>query len=314
MSSARQSASRAPAPTGALMSANERRLRKYVRVAIAYTIPAFFLQLLLVKLGGAALWMPQEWRALLLVVGLPFGQACFSWARHDPRVAEVPEADGDGEQRSADQLSAMRRAERRKVREREAVQQAQAMRRRKSGVIWFGACILFLVPHVFLRLHCVEWGTIPKDVVASLDLHSLEELPWYIDMKYVGSAPTGVLNAADNSPAGVSIMDGPPRRALTGSVLVPLWLHDPDNQLLVRERSATKHSNVIHDYLENAPTSLVALLSKEHLSFAVTVTLFALVHFGILAAASIGYARTFSIPEELGSGVVDVIERVFKFH
>lgn len=271
-----------PVPAAVSKSERKERLQRLVRQALLYTVPALFLQILLVRLGGGALWLPGEWRGVLLIVGVLAGQAAFGWAhRSAPRLPEheAPRAAAPAESEEDPRLEHGKRV---------------------SALRWTGLCVCFVLGYVYLRTQCVENATIPARVAQSIHPG---ELPFYFDLHEV--EPLHEVQA--------STQPQPVAKPMTGTVLVPLFLTD-EADLAVQSGRRAEGQNLFQHYLGCAPESLIALVDRNHAAFATTIALFALAFFGIVSTASIAYGRVFSVPEELGSNAVEIASRLLGGH
>lgn len=279
--------------------------KSLARTVLLFTVPAFFLQIMLVKLGGGALWLPEQWRSVLLVVGVLVGQVCFGWA-HERPPGSAPEhnlLDGEPVEPARDRVA------RRKAREREEQHARIEHQRRISAAKWLGVCVVLVLGYVLARTLCVESATIPADVSATLDIR---ELPYYFDVQPVVAAEDAhAAGPAEPTQEGQRKAQAP--TALTGTVLVPIFLSDPGD-LAALEGRREEGQNIYQHYLQEAPESLIALVSRNHVPFAATIALFAVLYFGIVGTASIAYGRMFSAPEEIGAGAVELAQKLLGGH
>ncbi len=273
-----------PIPAAASKPERQKRLQQLARQALLFTVPALFLQFLLVRLGGGALWLPGEWRGVLLIVGVLAGQVAFGWAHRSPPRLPEHHAQRSGERAESEEDPLLEHE------------------KRLSALRWAGLCVCFLLGYVFLRTQCVENATISSEVAQSINPG---ELPFYFDLHEV--EPLHEVRASAQAPSA------PIAKPLTGTVLVPLFLTDEADRAVQRGRR-TEGQNLFQYYLCVAPESLIALVDRNHLAFATTIALFALAFFGIVSTASIAYGRVFSVPEELGAGAVELAHRLLGGH
>ncbi|HVS18411.1 MAG TPA: hypothetical protein VMT18_07420 [Planctomycetota bacterium] len=271
-------------------------LRRAVRTFFVYLLPALFVQLFLTQLSGSALLLPESWRGLVILVSVLLGQACFNLARSDPRLMQHPrdgEEEGDVQPPEARATGKRARHEVRRDSKRELRRRDRTHRRNRSVLPWLAAGVLLLVVQVGLRVRCVVPFNIPHQVAKSTDT-TPDDLPYYFAL----DPPWG--------DAGVVLADGP-RRDLSGTLLYPLWIGNALTRDLIDSVEQAYGVRWTEHYMNIDPEQVVEALKKERLSMAVTICAFALVHLGLVVTLSTAYGRMFSVPEETGAKLCELV-------
>lgn len=297
-----------------------------LRSAIAfvfYTIPAAALSLLLMRLTEGALWVPTEWRSIILMLGFLGGMACFTLARNQVRNRfRAPTGF------ASDAASATVRA----VFERESKDRHFARKRfaMTRALVWLAPTTLFIGLFAFVKAECVlEWmperktvytllrSVTPQDPILPPLLASIEQQR--------GAGPRTVTEAAASTErmalksTSLAAFDGDwqfeyrsaflafDEGAFRGSILVPLGFPRTETakELMQAEYAAAgapKGKTPVQFTLEESPVNLIDTVHEaERGPLGRTRFLFVAIHLALLLCASTAYGYSYSRAEDVAT-------------
>lgn len=275
-----------------------RRVEKAHKAAFilaAYAIPAFLLSDFLQSLTGGALWVPGEWRGIILILGFMGGLATFNWARASLDKDFPPTPPKKEGQRESKQAQADRDARDQKIRRTISAQ--------RRALLWFAVTVLAIGAHtVFRRTYVVQWE--PKESwVKTVFSEELDALP----EKGVAHADDGSKSEWDptierwSGPAFVSYENGVYRASLLFPIGFPR--SERAKNLVSNLRAVHKDAAHLGDQallVEKSAADTIDTIDKDE-SFWFAVTQFAMVflHLLVFCLASYSYGFGFTWVEEV---------------
>lgn len=301
---------------------------------LLYAIPAAALSLLLMRLTEGALWVPSEWRSVILLLGFLGGSACFALARNQVhnRFRAVAPVNAPGATPSVRQARLDESKDRHFARRRFALSRA---------LIWLVPTLALIGAFALLKARYVQtWNPSLTTVYNTLRLNSpdnpmLAGLEQRIlrERDYVeGAAPRYTLTEAGAPAQGadraVAANVSTPELApledgwefefhssyltyeddkFEGSILLPVGFPNSavvDNQLeeLYVAKGSPPDQSRLQIALEHSPLQLIETIdTAEHDPLGRTRFYFVLVHIGLLLAASTAYGYSYSRAEDVVS-------------
>jgi len=273
----------------------QRSLKAAIEFAV-YGVPAVLLSRFLLSLTGGALWVPEEWRRVILLLGFLGGLACFGWARATIALRFPPVAKPEAGQR------------RRKVRKiRTEARSAELQRKvfsQKQALKWLVPTLIAVGLHASLRAaYVVEWtpadptvekifsGIHDHQVVNAQTLERQRDLQahWDSDAERI------------KGPAFLRRVNGEYR----GSILFPVgfpWSEEGrkfiDNQMAFHSNESDLGPRLLA--VEKSVAGLIDVITTaEGLAFGLTQFLFVLAHVLVQLTASVTFGFGFSWAEEI---------------
>jgi hypothetical protein len=228
---------------------------------VFYGGPAFLLSRYLMSLTGGALWVPPEWRRVILALGFAGGLALFHLARiHVVRVHPRPErqaAPAPGEARRRNEANAF-------------------TLRRAFG--WFAATVAAVAGHSLLRASTVHAWSPSPELVRALAEYDVAP-PLYLEPG--GPPHRGSLLFPLGFPSSAG------GRALVDE--------------LRYARASDSAASMRAEAIDHRLLDLVDVIrDDEHAALGLTQVAFVVTHLVVLAFASISYGYSFSWAEEVG--------------
>jgi hypothetical protein len=264
--------------------------KRWLLDLVVYGVPAYFLSSYLQRLGGTALLIPPPWRKTVTLLVLGGGLACFELARnHRQRLEKASRPASDPAGSGQVLLLAMGpeavQVEVGPLRE-EPERPADSGYGQRLSLACVAGALLLLVPHIYLRFHCViPW--LPDNAVINHLYGDPEDRNSPPDMEEVAAsvAPPVLL---DETESGYS-----------WSVNVPLRSRlSADLQKRIADRSEYFGEPGVQAFLNHEPIEFIEALQAEVRAMSETVVLFLVVHVAILLLASAGYGYSYGVIEE----------------
>lgn len=248
------------------------RYGKVIALNLAYLATTYFGSSFLLKLGGAALWLPTEWREVVRMLGTTIALAFFNLALNRPQPRVSPHQLAPSESRPEEDAKRRDLAEKAAHRERE---------RRRYVVSTRALCgsAVALALYMFLRSHCVIPWVPPDSFWTS---YQGQPLPSFIDA---------------------------PARAQSDSItfLRPIW-YGPNVQELLDLYAKAGEVEPLMKILDEEPERLIeAQRGSDAARMGATVIAFFLLFGAILCQASYGIGAAFSVVDEVGLELAKVV-------
>jgi hypothetical protein len=259
-------------------------VREFIYELGLYGLPAYLLSNFLLSLTGGALWLPEEWRRIILALGLAAGLPLFHLARiHVKRRFPKP-------------TPASQSARPKNVRKAEQVQAARTLDARafaqKATLRWLAFTLLAICLHTTVRMNTVYGWNPPHDVVIGA----------FTDRDPQNAGEAVEVAAERIKPPVYLDPDGPP---WSGSFLFPIgfpWTKaGRDLVEEVRyEWADGEKVDVRAEALQHRAMDLIDVIrDDERTALSATMILFVVVHLLVLALASVAYGYGYSFIEEL---------------
>ncbi len=248
---------------------------------VFFAVPAWVLSVYLMSLTQGALWVPLEWRRVILSIGFLGGLGCFSYARLRVRSRFPAKGLAPREGSSAAAMSELEAKERAVQRKRFAV---------RRSLFWVVPIVVLICVFATLQAVCVlEWR--PSETAAQ---------NVFCDQTKEGDNDCSFAEARERGSAYMEYVGG----EYVGSILVPLgfpWAEET-RSLLAQTYAfygSPAHSSklqVAMDY--NASDLIDVIQSAEKLPLGLTQSLFVVVHVLLLLSVSTSYGYSYSRMED----------------